>query len=53
MIGKLEAGISETQARLDKVTAAGDDRLAKDLESELANKEAFLDMARRAAVDFG
>ena len=53
MIGKLEAGISETQARLDKVTAAGDDRLAKDLESELANKQAFLDMARRAAVDFG
>jgi len=24
----------------------------KDLESELANKQAFLDMARRAAADF-
>ena len=52
MIGKLEAGIAETQARLDKATAAGDDRKVKDLESELANKQAFLDMARKAAADF-
>ena len=53
MIGKLEAGIAETQARLDKASAAGDDRKVKDLESELANKQAFLDMARKAAADFG
>jgi hypothetical protein len=53
MIGKLEAGIAETQAKLDKASAAGDDRRVKDLESELANKQAFLDMARRAAADFG
>ncbi len=53
MIGKLEAGIAETQAKLDKATAAGDDRKVKDLESELANKQAFLDMARKAAADFG
>ncbi|WP_210437863.1 DUF349 domain-containing protein [Nocardioides xinjiangensis] len=53
MISKLEAGIAETQARLDKATAAGDERKVKDLESELANKQAFLDMARRAAADFG
>ena len=52
MIGKLEAGIAETQAKLDKASAAGDDRRVKDLESELANKQAFLDMARRAAADF-
>jgi hypothetical protein len=52
MIGKLEAGIAETQARLDKATAAGDDRKVKDLEAELANKQAFLDMARKAAADF-
>jgi hypothetical protein len=25
----------------------------KDLEAELANKQAFLDMARKAAADFG
>ena len=53
MIGKLEAGIADTQAKLDKATAAGDARKVKDLESELANKQAFLDMARRAAADFG
>lgn len=53
MIGKLEAGIAETQARLDKATAAGDDRRVKDLQAELANKQAFLDMARKAAADFG
>jgi hypothetical protein len=53
MIGKLEAGIAETQARLDKATAAGDERRVKDLQAELANKQAFLDMARKAAADFG
>lgn len=53
MIGKLEAGIAETQARLDKASAAGDDRRVKDLEAELASKQAFLDMARKAAADFG
>ncbi len=52
MIGKLEAGIAETQAKLDKATAAGDAKRTKDLESELANKQAFLDMAKRAAADF-
>ena len=53
IIGKLEAGIAESQAKLDKATAAGDARKVKDLESELANKQAFLDMAKRAAADFG
>ena len=52
MITKLEAGIAETQARLDKATAAGDAKKVKDLEGELANKQAFLDMARKAAADF-
>ncbi|CUR61831.1 conserved hypothetical protein [metagenome] len=53
MITKLEAGIAETQARLDKASAAGDARKVKDLEGELANKQAFLDMAKKAAADFG
>ncbi len=53
MIGKLEAGIADTQAKLDKAAAAGDARRAKDLESELTSKQAFLDMARKAAADFG
>ena len=53
MIGKLEAGIAETRAKLDRATAAGDARKVKDLESDLANKQAFLDMARKAAREFG
>jgi hypothetical protein len=53
MISKLEAGIAETQAKLDKATAAGDDRRVKDLESELGNKQAFLEMAKKAAAEFG
>lgn len=52
MISKLEAGIAETQAKLDKASAAGDAKRTKDLESELANKQAFLDMAKKAAADF-
>jgi hypothetical protein len=52
MISKLEAGIAETQAKLDKATAAGDTKRTQDLEAELANKQAFLDMARKAAADF-
>jgi len=52
MIGKLEAGIAEAQARLDKAAAAGDERKVKDLQGELESKQAFLEMARRAAADF-
>ena len=52
MISKLEAGIAETQAKLDKATAAGDAKRTQDLEAELANKQAFLDMAKKAAADF-
>jgi hypothetical protein len=52
MIAKLEAGIAETRARLDKANAAGDAKKVKDLEAELANKQAFLDMARKASADF-
>ena len=46
-------GIADEQAKLDKARAAGDAKRVKDLESELANKQAFLDMARKAAADFG
>ena len=53
MVSKLEAGIAEAQARLDKARTTGDERRVKDLESELANKQAFLEMARRASAEFG
>jgi hypothetical protein len=53
MVSKLEAGIAEAQARLDRARTTGDERRVKDLESELANKQAFLEMARRASAEFG
>lgn len=53
MVSKLEAGIAEAQAKLDEAQASGDARRIKDLEAELANKQAFLDMARRASAEFG
>ena len=53
MIGKLEAGIADEQAKLDKARSAGDERAVKRLEESLVSKQAFLDMARRAAADFG
>ncbi|PVG82869.1 DUF349 domain-containing protein [Nocardioides gansuensis] len=52
MIGKLEAGIAETEARLEAARAAGDARKTKELEEALASRQAFLEMARRAAADF-
>jgi hypothetical protein len=53
MISKLEAGIAEAQAKLDKARAGGDAKRVKDLESEVESKQAFLDMARRASAEFG
>lgn len=53
LVAKLEAGIAETRARLDAARAAGEARKVGDLETELANKQAFLEMARRASAEFG
>jgi len=53
MIGKLEAGIADEQAKLDKARAVGDNARIKQLEESLANKQAFLDMARKASEEFG
>ena len=53
IVSKLEAGIADEQAKLDKATAAGDAKRVKDLESEVESKQAFLDMARRASAEFG
>jgi hypothetical protein len=53
MISKLEAGIADTRAKLDKARAAGDAKRVTDLESEVESKQAFLDMARKASEEFG
>ncbi len=53
MVSMLEAGVAEEEAKLEKARAAGDARKVKDLEESLANKQAFLEMARRTSAEFG
>jgi hypothetical protein len=52
MVTQLEAGIAETEAKLEKARAVGDARRVKDLEEQVAGKRAFLDMARRTSEEF-
>lgn len=52
MVGKLQAAIDELTSDLDRARAAGDDKKVRDLEENLASRQAFLDMARKAAQEF-
>ena len=52
MLGQLERAIAGIEADLEKARAAGDDRKVKDLEDNLASRQQFLEMARKAASDF-
>ncbi|GGO93750.1 hypothetical protein GCM10011584_33170 [Nocardioides phosphati] len=52
VVAQLEAGIAEVQAKLDKAKASGDDKRVKQLESDIANKQQFLEMARKVSSEF-
>ena len=52
MIGQLEAAIAQIRTDLDQARDQGNDQRVKKLEADLANREAFLEMARKAASDF-
>ncbi|WP_312006941.1 DUF349 domain-containing protein [Nocardioides alcanivorans] len=52
MIGKLEAAIDKLKSDIEKARAAGDQGKVKKLEDDLTSRQAFLDMARKAAADF-
>ena len=52
MLGQLERAIAGIEADLEKARAAGDARKIKDLEDNLASRQQFLEMAKRAASDF-
>jgi hypothetical protein len=52
MLGQLERGIADLETKLSAARAAGDQEKISQLESDLAGKQAFLDMARQAASDF-
>lgn len=52
MVAKLEAGLAETQEKLERARAAGDAKRIKALEGEIESKQSFLDMARRVSTEF-
>ena len=53
MVAKLESAIAEIEAELAAAQAAGDAKQAKALEENLASRRSFLEMAQKAAADFG
>lgn len=52
MVGKLESAIEQLRAELTAAEAEGDQPKATELRENLASREQFLDMARRAAEDY-
>jgi Domain of Unknown Function (DUF349) len=52
MVSKLEAALGKIERDLEAARAAGDQKKVADLEENLASRQAFLDMARRASADF-
>ncbi len=53
MVSKLERAIAEIRADLDRARESGNEKKVKDLEENLASRQSFLDMAKRASADFG
>jgi hypothetical protein len=52
MVSKLEEAIVKIRSDLDAARASGNDKRAQELAENLASREAFLEMAKRAATDF-
>ena len=53
MVSKLESAITDLEADLEKAKSAGNEKKVKELEDNLASRRSFLEMAKRAAADFG
>jgi hypothetical protein len=53
MVAKLEKAITDLEAELAAAQSAGDSKKVKDIEENLASRKSFLDMAQKAAADFG
>ena len=52
LVSKLEAAIAQVEADLEKARAAGQDKKVRELEENLASRQSFLEMARRASADY-
>ncbi|WP_248581375.1 DUF349 domain-containing protein [Nocardioides sp. InS609-2] len=53
MVAKLESAIADISAELDRARTSGNEKAAKSLEENLASRQAFLDMAKKASSEFG
>lgn len=52
MVGQLEETIAKIEADLEKARAGGDAKKVKSLEENLASRQSFLEMAKKAAAEF-
>jgi len=52
MVAKLEDAIAGVEKDLEAARAAGNEKKVRELEENLASRQAFLEMARRTAQDF-
>ncbi|GAB2769257.1 DUF349 domain-containing protein [Nocardioides salsibiostraticola] len=52
MVGKLEAAIADVERKLEAARASGNDKQVKDLEENLASRQAFLAMAQQTSQEF-
>jgi hypothetical protein len=52
MVTKLEDAIAKVESDLEKARTAGNARKVKDLEENLASRQSFLEMARKASDEF-
>jgi hypothetical protein len=52
MVSKLEAAIAQVEADLAKARAAGNTKRVTELEDNLASRQSFLEMAKRASADY-
>jgi len=52
MVTQLESAIAQVEADLAKAREAGNGKLVKELEENLASRQSFLDMARRVSADY-
>lgn len=52
MVAQLEAAIAKAEEGLAKAQAAGNDKRVKELESELASRRQFLEMAQKVSQDY-
>jgi hypothetical protein len=53
MVSKLEKACADLEADLEKAKATGNAKRIAEIEENLASRRSFLEMARRAAHDFG